>query len=81
MFSYSITSLFPFSWVKIKNFFKIEDTDLGSVYFIILTFDKRFTPICYECKSKAEGIHVWHKRELRNLDIPGVECTDSTFSQ
>ena len=74
MSSYSITSLFPFRRVKIKNFFKMEEPDLGSVYFVVLTPDKRYTPICHECKSKAEGIHSWHQRTLRDLDILGVNC-------
>ena len=43
---------------QLKNIFKIEDIDFGSVYFVTLTSDKRFTPICHECESKAESIHA-----------------------
>jgi len=57
MSSYIATSLFFFNRVE-KSFFKIEDTDLGSVYFVILISNKRFTPIYHECESKAEGIHA-----------------------
>ncbi|MFO7814810.1 MAG: transposase family protein [Halanaerobiales bacterium] len=74
MSSYSITSLFPFRRVKIKNFFKIEKPDLGSVYFVVLTPDKRYTPICHESKSKTEVIHSWHQRKIRDLDILGNIC-------
>jgi len=70
----SISSLFPFRRVKIKKFFKIEEPGFGSVYFVVLTPDKRFTPICHECGSKAEGIHSWHERTIRDLDILGVQC-------
>ena len=74
MSNYSITSLFPFRRVKIKNFFQMEEPDLGSVYFVILTPDKRFRPICHECGCKGEGVHSWHKRQIRDLDILGVKC-------
>jgi len=62
---------------QLKNIFKIEDTDFGSVYFVTLTSDKRFTPICHECENKVEGIHAWHKRKIRNIDILSVECNSS----
>ncbi len=74
MSSYSMTSLFSFRRVKIKSFFKIEEPDLNSVYFVVLTPDKRYTPICHECKSKAEGIHFWLKRTIKGLYIFGVKC-------
>ena len=74
MSNYSITSLFPFRRVKITNFFKIEEPDLGSIYYVFLEPDQRFTPICHECGSKAEGIHSWHKRDLRDLNVLGIKC-------
>ena len=74
MYDDSIESLFSFRLVKIKSFFKIKEPDLESIYFLILRSDKRYTPIFHKCKNKAEGIYSWHKRKIRNLDIPGVEC-------
>ncbi len=56
MSTYSITSLFPFRRVKITNFFKIEEPDFGSNYYVFLEPDQRFTPICHKCGSKAETL-------------------------
>lgn len=35
--------------------------------------DKRFTPICYECGERAEGIQSWHERRIRDLDLASAE--------
>jgi len=44
MSNYNITSFF-FRRDKITDFFKIEESDLGSVYYLFLEPDQRFTPI------------------------------------
>ncbi|MFO7815383.1 MAG: helix-turn-helix domain-containing protein [Halanaerobiales bacterium] len=44
------------------------------MYFVVLTPNKRYAPICHACKSKAEGIHSWHQRKIRDLDILGNKC-------
>ena len=74
MSTFSITSLFPFRRVKIDDFIKVEDPNLGSVYYVVLSPDMRFNPVCYECDSEADGIHSWHQRTIRDLDLMGSKC-------
>lgn len=45
------------------------DSDLGTVVYTELTPDKRFTPICHECGSKAVGNHFWHQKPLSDLKL------------
>ena len=31
--------------------------------------DKRYRPICHRCKQHAEGIHSYHKRMIRDMNV------------
>ncbi|HBR10108.1 TPA: ISL3 family transposase [Candidatus Acetothermia bacterium] len=31
--------------------------------------DKRYTPICHICKTKANGVHSYHERMIRDLNV------------
>ena len=72
MSNFSITHIYPFRRVKITDLNKISvpnDKYDRFVNTISVSPDLRFTPICHECQSKAEGIHSWHHRSLRDLSI------------
>ena len=72
MSNFSITHLYPFRRVKITDLNKISvpnDKFDRFVNTISVSPDLRFTPICHECQSQAEGIHSWHQRSLRDLSI------------
>ncbi|MFO7814402.1 MAG: hypothetical protein R6V14_01460, partial [Halanaerobiales bacterium] len=66
---FSILSLFLFRRVKIDSFDQIVDSDKGMAIFTTISPDKRYTPVCYKCGSKATGIHNHDQRTLRNLSF------------
>lgn len=37
--------------------------------FIEVTPDKRYTPLCHECKGSSNSIHSYHRRTIRDLNI------------
>lgn len=69
MSALSISSLYPFRRAKIINCGQIIEPELGRVIHTELNPDLRFTPICSDCGSKAEGIHSWHHRSVKDLKL------------
>ena len=69
MSNFSISSLLPFRRVKIDGFDQIVDSDKGTAIFTTVSPDKRYTPICYKCGSKASGIHDYSQRTLRDISF------------
>ena len=73
MSNYSITSLYPFRRVKVDDFYERKDPKLGEVQRVVLTPDKRYTPLCHECGTKAETVHSNETRRLRDTKIAGKD--------
>ncbi|MFO7814546.1 MAG: transposase family protein [Halanaerobiales bacterium] len=54
---------------KIDNFEQIVEPYKGLAIFTTLSSDKRYSPICYKCGSKATGIHDHHQKTVRDLSF------------
>ena len=64
MSNFSLSYIYPFRRVKINNYGQIVEPELGTVIYTEMEPDLRFTPLCSECGSKAEGNHSCTKAHL-----------------
>jgi transposase len=62
----TIAPYFPFSRIKIVD---QQVTDDVTETNICIESDKRFVPICQDCKTKSKGVHSWTQRKIRDLNI------------
>src|SRR6056297_3018906 len=69
MSNFSISCLFSFRRVKIEGFNQIIEPEKGIALFTTVSPDQRYKPICHKCGSKADGIHSYHQRTLRDLNF------------
>lgn len=67
--SMSIALYYPWSRVKITAQSVSPQADLAQIN---LEPDRRFSPICHLCGSKAKAVHDWHVRFLRDLRMAGA---------
>jgi transposase len=62
----TIAPYFPFRRIKIVN--QSVDFDAAKASIEILPH-KRFKPVCHRCGHKADTVHSWAKRRVRDLNL------------
>lgn len=66
MSRWSIASYYPFRRIRIYN----QNVNAEVTKAVVLArADMRFKPICQRCGSPASGVHSWHIRKVRDLNM------------
>lgn len=87
MSTINISTLFPFTRVKIKE---IKSSDNGQLTLVKVEPDQRYLPICSGCLKPVRSVHSTHTRALRDLPMAGsiviiyyiyrtVKCPNCSF--
>lgn len=69
MSNFSISCLYPFSRMKVENFYQEIDSNNNNVLYTTVSPDLRYAPVCHECGSKAIGVHANKERTIRDLNL------------
>lgn len=69
MSGFSISSLFPFCWLKIDGFDKIVGSNKGIAMFTTVSFKQGYINICYKYSSGATAFYDLDKRTFRDLNF------------
>ena len=70
MSGYNLKQYWAFSRVKIKDIYVSPDQRMLNV---ILVPDKRYLPVCSNCKNKVMRVHSYHKRVMRDPSKTFIE--------